>query len=393
MHGTRSLWGRSHLHIPLLLSLAWVAVACGDRPQPAEADRPDGVQVRWGDDNADAERDRHDPTWRQFVTLDSATFTDPVLNPEGLGEISPERVNDQPMYLPLTGDIAGPSVLKLQILLDRALFSPGEIDGRWGMNTEKAVYWLQHREGIPATGAVDSVTYKRLVELAGRPAQLVRRHRLSADEVAGPFIELPDDIYERAELECLCYESLPEKLGEMFHASPGLLALLNPEIELERLSEGEEIWVPNVRPADAGRDAEVARIVVSDGGRYLHALDANERILFHFPSTLGAEYDPSPRGDFRIVSVTKNPWWHYQPDILEHVDDEDEDALIPPGPNNAVGLIWMALSEPHYGIHGTSNPGSIGYASSAGCVRLTNWDALFLGDRVEDDTPVSFRDT
>jgi hypothetical protein len=252
MHGTRTPPGRSRLRIPLLLSLAWVAAACDDRPQPAEADRPDGVQVRWGDDNADAERDRHDPTWRQFVTLDSATFTDPVLNPEGLDEISPERVNDQPMYLPLTGDIAGPSVLKLQILLDRALFSPGEIDGRWGMNTEKAVYWLQHREGIPATGAVDSVTYKRLVELAGRPAQLVRRHRLSADDVAGPFVELPDDIYERAELECLCYESLPEKLGEMFHASPGLLAQLNPGIDLEGLSEGEEIWVPNVRPADAG---------------------------------------------------------------------------------------------------------------------------------------------
>ncbi|NNF57162.1 MAG: L,D-transpeptidase, partial [Rhodothermaceae bacterium] len=111
-----------------------------------------------------------------------------------------------------------------------------------------------------------------------------------------------------------------------------------------------------------------------------------------FPTTIGASYDPSPQGDYTIISVTRNPWWHYQPSLLEDVPDDEEDARIPPGPNNAVGRVWMALSEPHYGIHGTSAPETIGYVSSAGCIRLTNWDVLFLADHVSAGTPVVFRD-
>ena len=108
--------------------------------------------------------------------------------------------------------------------------------------------------------------------------------------------------------------------------------------------------------------------------------------------TLGAGYDPSPQGDFRITAVARNPSWHYQPGILESVPDDREDATLPPGPNNAVGVVWMALSEPHYGIHGTNAPGTIGTATSSGCVRLTNWDAARLAGLVRAGTPVRFRD-
>jgi hypothetical protein len=118
----------------------------------------------------------------------------------------------------------------------------------------------------------------------------------------------------------------------------------------------------------------------------VHALDAGGRILYHFPSTLGSTYDPSPQGSFTINDVTEDPSWHFQPKILEHVPDDKPDAMIPAGPNNAVGLVWMDLSEPHYGIHGTKSPETIGYATSAGCVRLTNWDALFLSKRVSKGT-------
>jgi lipoprotein-anchoring transpeptidase ErfK/SrfK len=136
----------------------------------------------------------------------------------------------------------------------------------------------------------------------------------------------------------------------------------------------------------------VARIVVSDGGHFVHALDRSGRILYHFPSTLGSKYAPSPSGSYSVRGVAWNPTWHYQPDLLTGVPDHQDDAVLPKGPNNAVGVVWMDLSVEHYGIHGTSAPETIGYATSHGCVRLTNWDAAFLAARVSGGTPVEFRD-
>ena len=148
--------------------------------------------------------------------------------------------------------------------------------------------------------------------------------------------------------------------------------------------------VPVLRDASAGRDARVDRIVISADGFHLHALDAGGNIVFHFPTTMGSSYDPSPEGTHRVTKITRDPWWHYQPSILEHVDSSEPEANIPPGPNNAVGVVWMALSIPHYGIHGTSAPETIGYTTSAGCVRLTYLDASFLGDRIAEGTSVEF---
>lgn len=340
------------------------------------------------------ERGRLDSAWMRAVQLDSTALAalsgDP--NAENWDMITAERANIGPMALPLSGDVEGPSVLRAQVLLDRVLFSPGIIDGHWGKNTEKAAYWLQSREGLPRTGRIDAGTYEVLLALAGN-VETVRMHMLTEDDVAGPFVQIPDDIYAKAELECLCYESLTEKLAERFHTSPDLLEKLNPGIGLNELTAGSRIAVPNVRDPDAMRNVDVARIIVSGEGFYVHAVDAAGRILFHFPSTLGSTYDPSPDGNHRVVKVTPDPWWHYQPTILEHVDDEEDEAHLPPGPNNAVGVVWMALSIPHYGIHGTAAPETIGYTTSAGCVRLTNWDAKFLSERVRAGVPVEFNGT
>ena len=284
------------------------------------------------------------------------------------------------------------SVLRVQVLLDRALFSPGVIDGKWGKNTEKALYWLQTREGLPATGGADARTIERLAQLAGS-AEVIRVHTLSEDDVAGPFVQVPDDVYERAELECLCYENVAEKLAERFHTSEELLRTLNPDVALDAVAAGQQLRVPAVRADDAGGGAQVASLRISDGGHFLHALDTSGRILFHFPTTLGSSYEPSPSGRWQIESITEDPWWHYQPDLLDDVPDDRPDARLPPGPNNAVGVVWMALSKPHYGLHGTSAPETIGYTTSAGCVRLTNWDALFLSRRVSAGTTVRFTET
>lgn len=382
------------------------------------------------------EANRLNMDWREFIERDTTagaagdTTADgqPSID-ESWDDITMESINSGPAALPLYGDVEGPSVLRVQILLDRALFSPGVMDGRWGSNTEKAVYWLQRREGLRPTGHVDPATWERLQQLAGQTGQLVRTKQLTADDVAGPFVTLPEEYYDRRDMDCQCYESLAEKLAEVHHTTEELLAKLNPGLDLNNVQAGTALNVPAVdrqappamaqatgsqaqradtqaqRPATGAGDTAgagttgqarapggVAKIVISDGGRYLHALDASGRILYHFPATLGSDYSPSPTGDYRITNIAHDPTWHYQPDLLEGVDDDEPDAVLPAGPNNAVGVVWMQLSRPHYGIHGTSAPETIGYATSNGCVRLTNWDAEFLAERTGAGTPVEFRD-
>lgn len=396
---------RSALLLVPLLALA----ACREDEAPAQPeDGSVATAYATGSDRLtpeELEANRMQMDWREWIERDTtavdtaaATVTDSTTSqaattsPETWEQISAESVNGGATVLPLAGDVAGPSVLRVQVLLDRALFSPGVIDGKWGRNTEKALYWLQRREGLRPTGHVDDETWKRLVQL-GQAQQLVRRHTLTESDVQGPFVSLPEEYYERREMDCQCYESLAEKLAELFHSTTELLEQLNPGVELNAVTAGTQLNVPDVqRQAPAAPGGDVARIVISDGGRYLQALDAGGRIVYHFPATLGSDYSPSPSGDYRVTNIAHDPTWHYQPELLEGVDDSKPDAVLPPGPNNAVGVVWMALSKPHYGIHGTSAPETIGYATSNGCVRLTNWDVEFLSHRVAPGTPVEFRD-
>jgi lipoprotein-anchoring transpeptidase ErfK/SrfK len=339
----------------------------------------------------DVDRARRDTTWRQYRPRGPAArraAQTPLSNAEIVQYV-------RALHLPLSGDTDDRAVFYVQVLLDRAVFSPGQIDGRWGQNTEKAIHWLQYREGIQPTGAVDRTTLERLLRLADAPRtpeDLIVTHRLTEEDVAGPFNPIPEDIYEQAEMDRLGYETLGEKLGEKFNISPNMLSELNDGIDLSRLAAGDSLRAPAVRTGTPPARGSIQRLVVSDGGRYLHALDANGTVTYHFPASLGDQYQPSPRETLEIESVTKDPYWHYQPAILADVDDDDEDALIPPGPNNAVGLVWINLSKQHFGIHGTNAPGTIGYATSAGCVRLTNWDVLFLADRVGEGMTVEFTD-
>jgi lipoprotein-anchoring transpeptidase ErfK/SrfK len=313
--------------------------------------------------------------------------------PERWNEISVETANSGIYRLPVGRSHQGPSVLRVQVLLNRALFSAGMLDGRWGRNTATAVQWFQSREGLPATGVVDSATYLRLAAASDTTLPTVRPHVLTAEEVAGPFVQIPSDIYQHARLRCSCYESLTEKLTETFASSAELLRKLNPGVNLDSAVAGDTLFVPALRDANAPPAGEVKQIVVSGTGNYLQALDSAGHILYHFAATLGSSYDPSPLGNFRVTSIHPDPWWNYQPRLLAHVPDDRPNALIPPGPNSSVGRVWMALSAPHYGIHGTKSPETIGYAQSAGCVRLTNWDATFLSKRLAPGTPVAFRNT
>jgi lipoprotein-anchoring transpeptidase ErfK/SrfK len=316
-------------------------------------------------------------------------------SPEKFEQITAESVNG-PHPLPIPQDGGGPSALAAQILLGRASFSPGVMDGHWGKNTEKAVFWLQVQSKMEPTGVLDQATWDQLTRRAGT-APPVAQATVTQQDLAGPFAPLPDDVYEQAKLKCLCYASPLEMLAERHHTTEEVLQQLNPGVDFGRLAAGASYLAPVVPPSPkldaAARDkSPVARLVVSKAGFYTQALDAQGNILLHFPSTLGSEYDPSASGTLKITGIAPNPTFHYQPTLFADVSDDKPEAQLPAGPNAPVGVVWIDLSKPHHGIHGTAVPETIGYTSSHGCVRLTNWDALRLASVTKVGTPVEFKE-
>jgi lipoprotein-anchoring transpeptidase ErfK/SrfK len=314
--------------------------------------------------------------------------------------MTPARINAPLSSFPLRIPLEGAQTLHLQILLDRAFFSPGIIDGAWGVNAAKALAFFTRPDGsarltggTPETSrTLDRATYERLRRAAGdRP--LVREYKVSPADLAGPFTPIPKLVYDQAKLKCLCYSSPAEALAERFHTSEKLLAQLNPKVSLGALRAGAVLVVPNVLAENVASPMDtviIARLIISKSGFWTHAVAADGTILAHYPSTLGSGYDPSPTGNLRVTYVSRDPAFHYQPKLFSEVPDTEPDALLPPGPNSPVGRVWMSLSRKHYGIHGTSSPETIGYAQSHGCVRLTNWSAVQLSDMVEPGTPVEF---
>ena len=311
---------------------------------------------------------------------------------ESFKGLDADGINAAPILLPIRGDVSGPSVLKAQVYLDRADFSSGALDGRWGRNSAITTWWWQRSHGLEATGEMDEPTFRSVAQAAGN-APAVQTYTLTADDVKGPFVSIPDDIYEKAKLDCLCYESLKEKLAEKFHTSEDFLDRLNPDVKFHDLQPGQTIVAPNVRPPATADNFDVAKVVVSIVGNTFNAFDASGRLLFHAPTTVGSKYDPSPNETVKVVKVVQDPHFHYQPTLFHEVPDTDPEAQLKPGPNSPVGVVWIALSKAHFGIHGTADPESIGYASSHGCIRLTNWDAEEMSHRVRPDVEVAFVDT
>ena len=270
--------------------------------------------------------------------------------------------------------------LRLQVLLDRARFSPGEIDAVTGSNQARALRGYQAAHDLPVTGEPDAATWAALERDA---APVLAEYRLTDADLAGPYRALPDDAMDKARLDALGYASLAEALGERFHASPALLRRLNPQ--LDRASAGTVLTVPAVA---APATAKAARVVVDRSDSVLRLLDDGGRVMAQYPASTGSEHDPLPIGDWRIVTVVRDPTFHYNPDLFWDADPGHEKATLAAGPNNPVGTVWIDLSKPHYGIHGTPEPASVGKAQSHGCIRLTNWDAQAVAAAVDASVTV-----
>jgi lipoprotein-anchoring transpeptidase ErfK/SrfK len=276
------------------------------------------------------------------------------------------------------------SATELQVALDRAGFSPGEIDGKAGGNTRKAVAFFQKANDLPSTGVVDGKTRAKLFEVL--PGDALGTYTITAEDADGPFIEaVPDDMMEKAALPALAYTSTLELLGERFHTKPELLRRLNPG---SRFAAGERIRVPDVLTDE--RDDKAARVTVSKSRSIAVAVDDSGRTIFFAPITAGSARDPLPIGEWKVKGISENPTFHYNPDLFWDADESHAKAKIPAGPNNPVGVVWIDIDKEHYGLHGTDKPSKVGHAESHGCVRLTNWDARRLAHLVQPGTPMLF---
>jgi lipoprotein-anchoring transpeptidase ErfK/SrfK len=273
------------------------------------------------------------------------------------------------------------ALLRAQILLDRAHFSSGEIDGAYGSNMRQAIAGYQRKNGLEPSGTVNAATWSAL---NADNADALTSYTIEDADIAGPFRPIPEDMAEKAKLPALGYASAEEALAEKFHVSAALLKRLNPGKDLARA--GEQIVVPNV--LDTEPLPKAGKIVVDKSDRTLMLFDTGGMLIAQFPATTGSEHDPLPVGTWKVEGISKNPVFHYNPKLFWDAQPGEKKARIPAGPNNPVGVAWVDLSKPHYGIHGTPLPGAIGKTQSHGCIRLTNWDVMALTQSVAFGTEV-----
>jgi len=299
------------------------------------------------------------------------------------------------------------TILRAQVLLDRAGFGPGVLDGRKGRFFSTALAGFQHARGLPVTGQLDAASQAALRLDTG--ATIIRM-TLKEDAFRALFTpDIPARIHDQAALPYLGYRNLLEKLAERFHTTPQTLLTMNPALATPRA--GMALLLPGILPANRDYPETLSaewremlatlnidavqpkakKIVVDKSESVLKVYDDQEKLVAQFPATLGSAFDPLPLGDWVVKGAAFMPTYHYSPDLFWDADSSDAKATLKPGPNSPVGVVWIDLNIPHYGIHGTPEPSRIGRSQSHGCVRLSNWDAARLAQMISPATPAVFQ--
>jgi len=280
-------------------------------------------------------------------------------------------------------------LIRAQVILDRAHFSPGVIDGRNGTNFRRALsaFLAANNVAPPASGGLatlDAAAWQALI--AGDNAPVTQDYVITPEDVKGPFLgTVPTTMVELAKLPHLGYATPVQALAEKFHMDVALVKTLNPKVDFAIAGTSIVVARPAAEPLPL-----VARIEVDKSIDEVRAYDASGKIVAIFPATVGSTERPAPSGQWAVRGVVTNPTYTYDPSRLTFGNASHGKLTIQPGPNNPVGSTWIDLTIETYGIHGAPDPTQIGKNASHGCVRLTNWDVAALGRAVKKGTPVLF---
>lgn len=346
----------------ILAAAATLALAaCGgqDRDRPAEARRVDT-------DFPLSSRAIEDAVW---VSPPPSTPkpADPATAPAAPAPARPEAV-----------------LVRAQVLLERARFSTGAIDGLAGSNMHQTLKAFEAAQGLPVDGELDASVFERLVQTG--PGAVTMEYRITQADVSGPYLGvIPTELEAQGRQTAMGFGNVVEALAERFHVTEALLRAMNPGADFMRV--GQTLSVPAVdrRPLPAPVD----HIVIDKAEGSLRAFAEDGTLLAYYPATIGSSDNPTPSGTVKVNGVARNPEYVYDPSKLSYGETPHR-VVVKPGPNNPVGVVWIDLNRPSYGIHGTPDPHKVGKTASHGCVRLTNWDAWRLADAVKPGVTVRF---
>ena len=286
-----------------------------------------------------------------------------------------------------------PAIVKAQVLLDRANFSPGEIDGKLGENAEKALKAFSESKSLAAgKQPLTSEVWGAL--LATSPDPVIVDYKITEKDVKGPFLtKLPAKMEDMKDLKSLDYASPKEAIAEKFHMSEALLDALNPGKKFDEA--GQTIAVANTLPKETSAQPKptkpmMTRVEIDKEAQTVKVLGNSGELIAFFPASVGSDEKPTPSGVLKVTSIDARPNYRYNPDYKFKGVKSREAFTIKPGPNNPAGSHWIGLSSEGYGIHGTPNPSKVSKSESHGCVRLTNWDVDRLAKLLKKGTEVAF---
>ena len=288
----------------------------------------------------------------------------------------------KPQVQPLTVSRQSPAdfprpvhdVLEAQIALARRGISSGSIDAAIGSQTRAAVTVFQEMENLPLTGKVDADTRAKLT----LDAPILTNYIVTTNDLAR-LQPLGKTWLAKSQQTALDYETELELVAEQSHSHPLLIRKLNPNVTWTNLPAGTILKIPDVDYPEPTNQA--AFVVIHLSEKYLEAFDENTNLLAHFPCSIAAKVEKRPVGELHVIVVAPNPNYTFDPALFPEAPESktlDHKLILPPGPNNPVGVVWIGLDKTGYGIHGTPIPEQVGRTESHGCFRLANWDADYL---------------